>query len=111
MSLVPWKKMQISNVVFEGTYGNYVYLSPPSWVYNYGAEKFVHLVYNAGTQDNMLNAVALSKKWNAGYIYVTPNNVGNDMVGAPYDTLSSWGTTDYWSALVAATSCSQGKND
>jgi hypothetical protein len=77
-------------VMFEGTYASYTGWTPPAWELNSGnPDQFWHLVYDTPTQANMENAVSLSKQRNAGYLYVTNDNLPN-----PWDTLP---TGTYWS--------------
>jgi chitodextrinase len=77
-------------VMFEGTYASYTGWSAPAWELNYGdPNKFYHLVYAATAQTDEANAMTLSKQRNAGYVYVTPDNLPN-----PWDTVP---TGAYWS--------------
>ncbi len=76
-------------VNFEGPYSTYASsYAEPSWVKNYNASRFWHLVYAASAED-MPKAVDSSKDRHAGYIYVTPDTLSN-----PWDTLPS---DTYWS--------------
>ena len=92
-------------VTFEGVYSDYQSTSKTnysrsiaaSWYKNYPAQKFWHIIYNCTSIAKMQNAVALSQKFGAGYVYVTTDTTPN-----PYDTLP--GKT-YWNdelALVKA---------
>ncbi|WP_194892991.1 spherulation-specific family 4 protein [Catenulispora pinisilvae] len=77
-------------VMFEGTYADYTTWTAPAWeLSSTDPDKFWHLIYNTPTQANMENAVSLSKQRNAGYLYVTDDNLPN-----PWDTLP---TGTYWS--------------
>lgn len=77
-------------VMFEGTYASYTTWTPPAWEQDStNPDQFWHLVYDTPTQANMDNAVSLSKQRNAGYVYVTDDNLPN-----PWDTLP---TGTYWS--------------
>jgi hypothetical protein len=80
-------------VDFESDCGAYANWQPPAYAVNYPANRFWHIVYacNAGS---LANTVALSKARNAGYLYVTDDDLPN-----PYDTLPG-----YWTAEVAAVS-------
>jgi hypothetical protein len=81
-------------VMFENTYSVYASWTAPDWELNYAnPDKFWHLVYDTPAQADMDNAVALSKQRNAGYLYVTPDNLPN-----PWDTLP---TGAYWSDELA----------
>jgi hypothetical protein len=87
---------QLTLVTFENKYNVYLNLSnaTTSWVTNYPANRFAHMVYGADTSTKMLNAVNKSKSLNAGYIIVS------ERTKVPWNYL-----TKYNSALVTATSC------
>jgi hypothetical protein len=77
-------------VMFEGSYASYTGWSAPAWELGYAdPNKFYHLVYATPSQANEANAMTLSKQRNAGYVYVTPDDLPN-----PWDTLP---TGTYWS--------------
>jgi len=77
-------------VMFEGSYASYTGWSAPAWELSYGdPNKFYHLVYATASQADEANAMTLSKQRNAGYVYVTPDDLPN-----PWDTLP---TGAYWS--------------
>ena len=75
-------------VTFEGSYPEYVTWSPAGWVSRYPASRFWHIVHSASTQADMMDAMSLSKRRHAGWIYITP-----DTLPEPYDTLP---TGSYW---------------
>lgn len=77
-----------TTVIFENTYNVYRTWSPPSWVNNYAASKFTHLVHATSSNNNMKKAISWSKSRNAGNVYVT-----NDVLPNPWDTLPS-----YWNS-------------
>lgn len=77
-----------TTVIFENTYSVYRTWSPPSWVNEYAASKFTHLVHATAGTNNMKKAISSSKSRNAGNVYVT-----NDLLPNPWDTLPS-----YWSS-------------
>lgn len=72
---------------FEDTYANYTSWTPSLWVNKYSPSKFWHLILNC-QESNMPNAIAMSKTKNAGWVYVTLDNLPN-----PWDTLPSG---SYW---------------
>ncbi|MEZ0110760.1 hypothetical protein ABH920_004775 [Catenulispora sp. EB89] len=81
-------------VMFEGSYASYTSWTPPAWELNSGnPDQFWHLVYDTPTQADMENAVSLSKQRNAGYLYVTNDNLPN-----PWDTLPPGA---YWNDELA----------
>ncbi len=57
-------------MVFENTYASYVNLQIPGWIHKYPAARFAHVIYaTSGAQ--FVNAISLSRKRQAGYVYVT----------------------------------------
>jgi hypothetical protein len=82
-------------VMFEGTYASYVSWTAPAWELSGNPNQFWHLVYATPTQANEANAMSLGKQRNAGYMYVTPDDLPN-----PWDTLP---TGSYWSDELART--------
>jgi hypothetical protein len=68
-------------VNFENVYAQYVGWTPANWVSKYSASRFWQIIYST-SQADMREAVALSKKRNAGWVYVTDDGEAN-----PYDTL------------------------
>jgi hypothetical protein len=88
-------------VMFEGTYASYTSWTAPAWeLSSSNPNQFWHLVYDTPTQADMENAVSLSKQRNAGYLYVTNDNLPN-----PWDTLP---TGTYWSDELTQTGASGG---
>lgn len=82
-------------VTFEGSYEAYTTgYSAPAWISDYPPERFWHLVYATPTEAGMREAVRLSRERNAGWIYVTPDDLPN-----PWDTLPP---DAYWSAELSA---------
>jgi Spherulation-specific family 4 len=82
-------------LTFEGSDSTYVNsYSAPSWVSQYSASHFWHIVYATPSYSAMTQAVSLSKQRRAGYVYVTPDTLPN-----PYDTLP---TGSYWSGELSA---------
>jgi len=73
---------------FEGSYSTYLNWSPGSWVYKYPSGRFWQLVYDTRAT-KLANAITLSKKRNAGWVYIT-NDV---LVPDPWDSLPP---TSYW---------------
>lgn len=64
----------VSDIIvnFEDEYSQYINYSQPSWVKKYPPSRFWHLVYNTPSIANMREALSISKKHNAGWVYVTP---------------------------------------
>jgi hypothetical protein len=81
-------------VVFEGTASSYARWSPPGWVFGRVASQLSNLVHAASGESAMRQACSLSKRRNAGYMYVT-----DDVLPNPWDTLPA-GT--YWTNEIAA---------
>ena len=86
-----YMSMADSVCIFEGDYATYLTWSSPSWASSYPSSEITHLVYNCGSEGNMINAIGLATARNAGYVYVTDDTSPN-----PWDTLAS-----YWSAELA----------
>ncbi|KAF1014363.1 MAG: hypothetical protein GAK29_04658 [Acinetobacter bereziniae] len=76
-------------IVFESNVNAYETWQQPSWSQNQvNANQFWHLIYNVKTQQDMERILNLSKARNAGYVYVTDDDLPN-----PWDTLPQ-----YWEA-------------
>ncbi|WP_437677810.1 spherulation-specific family 4 protein [Sorangium sp. So ce131] len=87
-------------VTFEGSYDKYMgdEVPPASWQLESATpEKFWHLVYDVPDEAAMADVVARSKQQNAGYVYVTDDQLAFDSSGTvldyPWDTLPP-----YWHA-------------
>lgn len=78
-------------MVYENTYANFLGVQVPKWAHDYPAAKFAYTIY-ATSSSQMANAISLSQRRRAGYVYVT-DGTGSD----PYDSLPS-----YWSNEDAA---------
>ena len=80
-------------VNFENIYTEYRdNYTQPAWVDNYPPTRFWHLVHTTLTIADMREAMKLSQKRNAGWIYVTP-----DVLPNPWDTLPANSALDsYW---------------
>jgi hypothetical protein len=81
-------------MVYENTYANYVNLQVPGWADKYPAASFAYSIY-ATSSSQLANAISLSGRRHAGYVYVT-NRTGSN----PYSSLPG-----YWSsedAIIAA---------
>jgi len=74
-------------VIFESGYLKYISASFPAWIANYPASRFVHLVYNTPVT-SLSNTIALSKQRNAGYIFITNDDILPD--GNPWNTLPNY---------------------
>lgn len=77
-----------SIVNFEGTASSYQSASFPSWIANYPASRFVHLVY-AASSSSLSSILSLSSSRHAGYLYVT-----DDVAPNPWDTLPTYLTSE-----------------
>ncbi len=82
-------------VMFEGSYASYTGWTPPAWELAGNPNQFWHLVYATPNQTDMENAMSLSRQRNAGYVYVTPDDLPN-----PWDTLP---TGSYWTDELSRT--------
>jgi hypothetical protein len=73
-----YENMADTFVTFEGPYDQYLHRRPAGWEASAPADKFWHLVYGAPDLASMANAVALSKRRNARYVYVTDGALSTD---------------------------------
>jgi hypothetical protein len=80
-----------SHMVWENAYSAYSSFSMPSWVRNYPASKFCHVVHTTPSS-KMTNAVSLAQQRNVGYLFVT-----DDVMANPYDVMPT-----YWNTFVSA---------
>jgi len=88
--------MSLGDVVmaYENTYANYASIHVPGWAGRYPAARFAYIIY-ATSESQLANAISLSRRRHAGYVYVTSSTGAN-----PYSSLPG-----YWSredALIAA---------
>jgi len=77
-------------LVYEGTYAGYVGLHVPAWAYRYPAAQFADAIY-ATPGSRLANAVILSWRRHAGFVYVTDSTGPN-----PYGSLPG-----YWAGETA----------
>lgn len=71
-------------VSFEGTYAEYMALAPPAWVYSYPSSRFWQIVWQTPASQ-MSTVIATTRARNAGYVFVTDDELPN-----PYDSLPSY---------------------
>ena len=78
--------MSLGDVVmtYENTYASYVHLRVPSWASRYSAARFAHAVY-ATSNSQLASAIRLSRRRDAGYVYVTDGSGRN-----PYGSLPGY---------------------
>lgn len=83
--------MNVCDIIvnFEQTFvfyqNNY---SQPEWVRKYSSNRFWHLIHTTPNENDMKQAIHLSKQRNAGWVYIT-----NDVMPNPWDNLPSG---QYW---------------
>jgi hypothetical protein len=82
-------------VDFEDNQGAYAGASPASWVSQYGSQDFANIVGRVKSLKKMKADLALALKRDAGYVYVTDQNLNDD--NTAYDRLPV-----YWNQEVAA---------
>lgn len=82
-------KLADTTIVFEETYAVYQDWTPPSWIYDYPAGKFTHLVHTTATDVQMIDAIDLSRSKNAGFLYITDGVMDN-----PWDSLPTYWQTE-----------------
>jgi hypothetical protein len=93
-------------VTFEGTYESYKLTATRSWqLSSPHPEKFWHLIHDVPNETAMREAISLSKRRNAGYVYVT--NDATTFDGAGNYTGQAWDTIPpYWDKeLKVASGC------
>lgn len=67
--------------------------APESWVYNYPAERFFHVIMDVPNDAAFAETLQLAKRRNAGYVYIT--NIA-ESTELQYKSLGA-----YWDAMVA----------
>ncbi|HEY2775062.1 MAG TPA: spherulation-specific family 4 protein [Candidatus Binatia bacterium] len=77
---------------FEGSWAQYQTWMPTGWESGYDSSRFWHLIY-ATSEADVPQAVLLSQQRNAGFVYVTTDQLPN-----PWDTLPS---PTYWSTELS----------
>jgi hypothetical protein len=73
------------NVVFEGSYVNWLHYEPDAWVLDGDAGRHAALVYACPDATEMRRAVNLARRRNIGQVYVTDDAMPN-----PWDVLPSY---------------------
>jgi hypothetical protein len=93
-SIVPECYISAGDIIitFESTYDVYVDWRPSGWELAYPASRFCHIIHGTSAAD-LPNALALSKRRHAGWVYATPDTLPN-----PWDTLPE---EPYWSDELA----------
>ena len=83
--------------VFESYGESYFSWEPSAWVRSYPPSRFLHLVHSLSTADSMRRVVARALSLQAGWVYVT-----NDQLPNPWDEAPI-----YWDQLIAAVDTTQ----
>jgi hypothetical protein len=86
-------------MIFENTYEEYLRWEPPDWVYRHPETVFWHLVHGVAGQARMEATIELSRRRNAGFVYVTSHEITDEL--SPWHALPD---PDYWSAELRAVS-------
>jgi Spherulation-specific family 4 len=86
-------------VTFEGSYRDYLTRAGAPWEATAPPGTFWHLVYGAADPASMARAIELSKRRNAGYVYVTDRPLPPDGHAHPWDAIPP---DSYWQAELAA---------
>ncbi|MEV8434692.1 spherulation-specific family 4 protein (plasmid) [Streptomyces sp. HUAS 31] len=87
-----YKETADTLVTFEGDENAYRGHRPQQWEANVPSDKIWHLVYGVPDTARASEVVSLSRKRNAGHVYVTDDGLDN-----PWDTLPPAG---YWDSLT-----------
>jgi hypothetical protein len=82
-------------VTFEDPYARYTGYAEDPWVHKYSPNRFWHIVYAAKSVEDLKMAIALSKRRNAGYVYVTAQDTGTaeplySRLASENDSYSYW---------------------
>jgi len=88
-------------VDFEDNQSAYGRAAPASWVIKYSAQHFANIIGQATSLSTMKADLALARKRDAGYVYVTDQNLNS--YDTAYDRLPI-----YWSQEVAAIKAENG---
>lgn len=83
-------------LTFEGDRAAYQGWQPPDWQRDADPGRLWHLVYDVPDRASLADTLALSRRRNAGYVYVTDRTLASN----PWGALPG---PDYWAAEVAAT--------
>jgi hypothetical protein len=83
---------------FEGSYQSYREWSGPSWVNDFDAERFWHMVHAVPDLQGMDHVLLLSRSRHVGWLYATDQTyAGHPAGGYLYDRLPQ---RDYWERLL-----------
>jgi hypothetical protein len=74
--------------VYEQPFSIFRAATPPAWMATYPSERFWQIIWNT-TRAQMPTAIDISRRRNAGYVYVT-----NDTLPNPYDSLPAYWTPE-----------------
>jgi hypothetical protein len=83
-----------TTVTFEGAFSDYNSLSIPTYVSQYTADKFMHIVYNTPSS-SLQTTLQTAASYNVEYVYITDQTTPN-----PYCSLPS-----YWTTFVSSLTC------
>jgi hypothetical protein len=86
-------------VVYEDKQDHYAAFEPDAWQARYPASRFIHIIYDAASSQQLDSDLQLAVQKGAGGVYITSLTVPN-----PYDDLPT-----YWSQEVAAIKQKQGE--
>jgi Spherulation-specific family 4/Protein kinase domain len=71
--------------VFDGSHSDHSVRQIPEWIFGYPATKFWHIVYDTPNASAMKKTLAIARRNNAGYVYITDGRLPN-----PFDRLPSY---------------------
>jgi hypothetical protein len=85
-------------VNFEGSATKYATADFPTWVQDFDAKRFAHLIYAVNDAESMTEVLAEAKERNAGYVYATDDVLSPN----PWDTLPPYFSEEL---MAAANNC------
>ncbi|WP_411120098.1 spherulation-specific family 4 protein [Streptomyces sp. 058-1L] len=92
-------------VTFEGSEDSYRADKPKAWERKVSGDKIWHLVYGVADEKRMREVITLSKKRNAGHVYVTPDAL---LENNPWDSLPP---AAYWKSQLSIVDTTAADND
>jgi hypothetical protein len=77
-------------IVFEDAMNVFLAYTPPSWMKDYPADRFMNLIYGV-PEDQVDQIIQITRERNLGTVWITDDHINT---GSPYNTLPT-----YWSSL------------
>lgn len=77
-------------IVFEDAMNVFLAYTPPAWIQDYPADRFMNLIYGVPA-DRVDEIIQITRERNLGHVWITDDHINT---GSPYNTLPT-----YWSSL------------